>query len=165
MLPATGVLAGTAGLATAATSSHRPVQRTNIDWAVPAGATRLPSGRLVASAGRRLGLGDFPEGVAVSPDGVLAVASGVGDGGGTRHGDFGDLCVDGQHRGPCPASSRLGTATTLPGAALFVTNLNTGAFTAVRTPKGRCNPSAAATVTTLHCQELGLVFPPDGRHL
>jgi len=135
---------------------HRPGRARGSDAA---------AGRLVASAGRRLGLGDFPEGVAVSPDGVLAVASGVGDGDGTRHGHFGDLCVDGQHRGLFPASSRLGTATTLPDAALFVTNLNTGEFTAVRTPKGRCNPSAAATVTTLHCQELGLVFSPDGRHL
>jgi len=103
--------------------------------------------------------------VAVSPDGVLAVASGVGQGDGRLHGDFGDLCVDGQHKNPCRPSSRFPKPTAVPDEALFVTNLKTGAFTALRTPQGRCNPNAAATVTTLHCQELGLTFSGDGRHL
>lgn len=104
------VVAGLVGVsvstATAVTSAYHPVQRTNIDRSVPAGATLLPSGRLVTPAGHLFGLGDFPEGAAVSPDGVLAVASGVGQGDGTLHGDFGDLCVDGRNKNPCRASSR-----------------------------------------------------------
>jgi len=149
----------------AAGVGYAPVQRLNIDRPVPAGATLLPNGRLVSPAGRTLGLGDFPEGLAVSPDGVLAVATGVGQGDGRGHGDFGGLCVDGQQKNPCPPSVLLPKPSRSPDEALVVTNLVTGAQTEIRTPEGRCNPSAAPGVTTLHCLELGLAFSPDGRHL
>ena len=160
-----GLLCGGASAAAATRPAYAPVQRTNIDRPVPAGATVLPNGRLVSPAGRTVGLGDFPEGLAVSPDGVLAVASGVGQGDGTPGGTSDDLCVDGQHKHPCKASSQAPSPTTGPDEALFVTNLKTGAYSQVRTPESRCKPAAAATVTTLHCFELGLTFSPDGKHL
>ena len=161
-----GLLCGSVSAAAAATTPHyAPAQRTNIDRKIPAGATLLPNGRLVSPAGRTVGLGDFPEGVAVSPDGVLAVASGVGQGDGTPGGTSAELCVDGQRKNPCKASSQAPTPTTGPDEALFVTNLKTGAYQQVATPQSRCKPAAAATVTTLHCFELGLTFSPDGKHL
>ncbi len=160
------VLGGLTGTAVAATTSaYAPVQRTNIDRAVPAGATLLPSGRLVSPAGVTSGQGDFPEGLAVSPDGVLAVTSEVGQGDGTAGGDFGGICVDGQQQHPCAASSRLGAKpTTSPDEELLVTNLVSGAQTVLRSPATRCDPAATST-TTLNCFELGVVFSPNGRHI
>lgn len=164
------LLAGAAllgsGLATASgASGYAPVQLTNIDRPVPAGATLLPHGRLVTPAGESLFQGDFPLAVAVSPDGTTAVATGVGQGDGTPQGDFEDKCVDGQRQGSCgygPIGQGDPPAAT-PDEALFVTNLTTGAVTAVRGPLTQCDPGS--TTATFACFEDGVTFSPDGQHV
>jgi len=123
--------------------------------------TVLPNGRLVTPAGRVSDLGDFPLGVAVSPDGrlVVAINSGAGDGTG---GGTGNYCAPRQ-QGDCPQPS----PTPAPGAAsyrqpdesLSVTDLRTGrvsTVTAIPTiPDGR----------HFNFFNEGVAFSPDGRHL
>ena len=159
------LIGGLASAAVASTTGYAPVQLTNISRGVPAGATLLPNGRLVTPTGNLTPQGDFAEGLALSPDGALAVTSEVGQGDGTPQGTFGGICVDGQQKNPCAASGRLGTPpTTSPDEELLVTNLHSGAQTVLRSAKTLCNPTATST-TTLNCFELGVVFSPDGRHL
>jgi len=165
LLVVTG-LSGTS-VALASSSSYAPVQRTNIDRALPVGATLLPSGRLVSPHGTAYAQGDFPLGLALSPDGRLAVATGVGQGSGTPGGDFGDLCRDGQKKGPCYGDGRLGSLPSSgPDEGLFVTDLQTGARTQLRGPATSCAPNSdPAKSAPFACFEDGVVFAPDGTHV
>jgi hypothetical protein len=157
----------TAGTALAGSAGPTPQQRTNISRPVPSGATLLPSGRLVTPAGKRYDEGDFPLGLAISPDGRLAVASQVGQSEGVASGDFSGLCLDGQKKGPCPASSRLSSPTQGPDEGLVVTDLVTGAQQKVRPPESSCAPTTqnGVAVQGFQCFELGVVFAPDGQHV
>lgn len=163
------VVSGATGLGIGAASGQAaPTATTSgANQPVPAGATLLPNGRLVSPAGAAHDLGDFPLGLAISPDGRLSVASGVGQGDGRPNSDFGDLCRDAQHNNPCAPSTALPKATTGPDEALFVTDLSTGARTTVRAPQSSCAPTTTNGVPaqTFQCFELGVAFSPDGRHL
>jgi len=149
-----------------AATPYAPVQRTNIDRAVPAGASLLPNGRLVSPAGRTVDQGDFPEAVALSPDGVLAATTQVGQGDGSPGGDDGTLCVDGQRKNPCANRTQLGAfPATSPDEYVLVTNLVSGAKTVLKGTQTLCNPTAGTTAKTLHCNELGVAFSRDGTRL
>src|SRR5215471_18039968 len=60
---------------------------------VPAGATLLPTGRLVRPAGHAYDVGLFPSNLVVSPDGRIAVTANAGNTTGLS-GGFGTLCDD-----------------------------------------------------------------------
>jgi len=156
-----------ASTAMAAGAGYTPAQLTNIDRPVPAGATLLPNGRLVTPAGKAYDQGDFPLGLAVSPDGRLAVATQVGQSEDKAGGDFAGLCADGQMKGTCAASARLAGATGAPDEELIATDLVTGSQQRVRSPQSSCKPSVAAgrPVQGFQCFELGLTFSPDGTHV
>jgi len=161
-------LSGTS-IALASGSAYAPVQRTNIDRSVPAGATLLPNGRLVTPRGTQLPQGDFPLGLAVSPDGALAVATGVGQGDGTPGSDYAGFCRGGQNvkAQGCYQDGRFGpTGTKGPDEGLFVTDLASGARTQLRGPATSCAPNAdPAKAAAFSCFEDGVVFAPDGRHV
>lgn len=159
---------GGVALASSLGSAYAPVQRTNID-AAPAGSTLLPNGRLVTPAGTQHLQGDFPLGLAVSPDGRLAVATGVGQGDGTPGSDFAGFCRGGKNvkEDGCYRDGRFGPApTTGPDEGLFVTDLVTGARTQLRGPATSCAPAAdPAKSAKFSCFEDGVVFSPDGAHV
>ena len=91
------------------------------------------------------------------------MSTGVGQGDGRKHGNFEDLCYNGQKELTCQTPNRFGDAVPTPDEALFVTNLDTGAVTTVRAPATKCDP--AQDDPNLHCFELGVVFSPDGKHV
>jgi DNA-binding beta-propeller fold protein YncE len=86
----------------------------------------LPNGRLVRPAGDRVTLGDFPLGLAVSPDGRLAIAANAGQGFGVNAG-FGTYCDSVGQPGQCPyplKPSQVGNpATPTPDESLSVVDL------------------------------------------
>jgi YVTN family beta-propeller protein len=148
--------------------------------APPAGVV-LPSGRLVTPAGssfdptRARGdaaydLGDFPLGLALSPDGRLAVASLNGRGYGTpsTRGTFCD-----QHSGPhavqCPGvPDRLkgDPQVTAPDEGLDVVDLSTGkTVQVVAVPTTNTESGHHTCGQGYNCFGYGLTFSPDGRHL
>ena len=136
----------------------------------------LPNGRLVTPAGRAFNAGDFPLGVAVSPDGRLAVAINSGDGAGINAG-FNSYCGQGQNRGlapPCPyrnpaqpvLTATVGDpATPTYDNSLSVTDLRTGS---VREVKAVATSFITVTVPytpTFNFFYVGVTFSPDGQHL
>jgi len=135
-----------------------------------ANGTVLPNGRLVTPAGRIVDLGDFPLGVAVSPDGRLAVAINSGQGQGTNSG-FDSYCTGRGQPNPCPYTDPPGppqlkamagvSGTRTPDESLSVVDLRTGRASEVKAVPTSYDP--------LHPQinffYVGVTFSPDGRHL
>ncbi|MBJ7608918.1 MAG: bifunctional YncE family protein/alkaline phosphatase family protein [Candidatus Dormibacteraeota bacterium] len=130
---------------------------------VPTGATVLPSGRLVTPAGRSFNLGDFPVGLAISPDGSLAVAPGNGQGKGYNDG-FGSLCQDAGRPNQCgyvPATKQGNPNTPSPDEALFVTDLLNGGQTRVVATPTSHDPAHP----NFNFFAMGVAFSPGGGHL
>ncbi len=146
----------------------------------PAGSfdngTVLPNGRLVTPAGRTVNVGDFPLGVAVSPDGRLAVAINSGDGEGINAG-FNSYCGQGQNRGlppSCPyknpaqpvLTATVGDpATPTYDNALSVTNLRSGRVSEVKAVATSFIIGTAPYTPTFNFFYVGVTFSPDGQHL
>ena len=140
----------------------------------------LPSGRLVTPAGSRYDatrtstdaaydLGDFPLGLALSPDGRLAVASLNGRGYGALHTN-GTQCD--QHYAPnqpyCPGVPNNPTKgnpdVTAPDEGLDVVDLATGK--AVQVVAVPTKPKAAkACGNGFNCFGMGVTFSPNGKHV
>jgi YVTN family beta-propeller protein len=98
----------------------------------------LPNGRLVRPAGDRTTLGDFPLGLAVSPDGRLAVAANAGQGFGVNNG-MGSYCDNLGLPAECdygvPANQIGDPATPTPDNSLSVVDLvHQGVSTVTVTP-------------------------------
>jgi len=126
-------------------------------------ATTLPNGRTVAPAGQRVDLGDFPVGVAVSPDGRLAVAANAGQGMGLNAG-FGSFCdgpgaADRCHQ--APAAQVGDPATPAPDESLTAVDLLSGKASTVTAGPTSRDPGARR----FNFFAAGLAFSPDGRHL
>ncbi|HVU74158.1 MAG TPA: hypothetical protein VHE83_14430 [Mycobacteriales bacterium] len=152
--------------------------------AAPAPGVVLPDGRLVTPAGspydprRAAGdasydLGDFPLGLALSPDGRYAVVSLNGYGTGQPHG-FNSFCEQNQSKAgvACPGvPTRLQVNPELraPDEGLDVVDLQTGKVVqvyAVPPTKGYFpNGPSSCAAKTLNCFGQGLTFSPDGTHL
>ena len=138
--------------------------------------TVLPNGRLVTPAGRTVNVGDFPLGVAVSPDGRLAVAINSGDGEGINAG-FNSYCGQGQNQGlppPCPyknpaqpvLTATVGDpATPTYDNALSVADLRTGGVREVKAAATSFITGTAPYTPTFNFFYVGVTFSPDGQHL
>ncbi|GAC1610309.1 MAG: hypothetical protein NVS3B26_16360 [Mycobacteriales bacterium] len=141
----------------------------------------LPNGRLVTPAGsgydpsRRPGdasydVGDFPLGLALSPNGRLAVTSLNGYGQGVVQG-FNSTCQadTAGAGGPCPgvpASQRASQSNHAPDEGLDVIDLATGTvIQAVAVPTSYDRTKARACGTTINCFGIGVAFSPDGKHV
>jgi YVTN family beta-propeller protein len=137
-----------------------------------ANGTLLPDGRLVTPAGELHDLGDFPLGLAISPDGTLAVAINSGQGNGLNNG-FPSDCTQGNGGKPCPYTNppdpRLAAAVGdrtmhAPDESLIVINLRTGYKTQVTAVPTTYDPDShgSGTFNFFYC---GVVFSPNGKHL
>lgn len=133
----------------------------------------LPDGRLVTPAGTRYTLGDLPLGVALSPDGNLAVAinSGYGDG---LNGGFNSYCEQRQGPSPCPyanppqpalARTAGNPAMPAPDESLSVVDLRSGSVSEVKAVATTRDPAKRGAPGTYNFFYNGVVFSPDGRHL
>ena len=149
--------------------------------AEPAPGVVLPNGRLATPAGspydalRKTGdasydLGDFPLGLALSPDGRLAVTSLNGYGQGVPQG-FNSTCqADTAGKGgPCPGVAPDKQATQrvhAPDEGLDVIDLASGKVTqAVSVPTNYDKTKPRACRTTINCFGIGVAFSPDGKHV
>ncbi len=153
-------------------ASSLPVAGPNAPTGTYANGTVLPDGRLVTPVGVLHDLGDFPLGVAISPDGTLAVAINSGQGSGLNNG-FPSDCSQGNAGKPCPYANppepKLATgagdpASPAPDQSLTVINLRTGyktEVTAVPTTHDPANHGKGA-YNFFYC---GVVFSPNGKHL
>jgi DNA-binding beta-propeller fold protein YncE len=178
----TTVLFGLAGTALLATlPAVVPSAATNALAASKTPGVQLPSGRLVTPAGspydglRAHGdasydLGDFPEGLALSPDGRLAVASLNGRGMGQPHG-FNSFCEQDQTKPgyTCPGVPQRLTenpGTTAPDEGLDVVDLQTGRVKqVVAVPTSNSLTGHTTCNQGYNCFGFGLTFSPDGRHV
>ena len=139
----------------------------------------LPNGRLVTPLGSSIApvaggasydLGDFPLGVAVSPDGTMAVASLNGRGFGSPHG-FNSFCEQNQMKAgvACPgvpASVKEDPGTTAPDEGLDVIDTTTGKSTqAVVVPTSNDPKKDIACGKGFNCNGYGVTFSRDGRHV
>ena len=140
----------------------------------------LPSGRLVTPAGsqydalrqpadRAYDLGDFPVGLALSPDGRLAVASLNGRGYGSPHTN-GTFCD--QHSGPnqpyCPGVTDAvkGSPDVIaPDEGLDVVDLTTGKTVQVLAVPTEPKTKNASCGHGFNCFGMGVTFSPDGKHV
>jgi len=125
--------------------------------------TVLPDGRLVRPAGRRFDLGDFPIGLAVSPDGRLAVAANAGQGFGNNFG-FGSFCDDlgkPNQCGQAPPSLVGDPATPTPDESLSVVDLNSGGTANVTVTPTSHDPSHPQ----FNFFSGWVAFDPSGAHL
>jgi YVTN family beta-propeller protein len=140
--------------------------------------TVLPNGRLVTPAGAVHDVGDFPLGVAVSPNGRLVAAINSGMGMGINTG-FNSYCGQSQNNGkppPCPylahdsrTRAQLGSASEPTyDESISVLDTQTGDVSdvkAVRTT-ARFDPSSSSAVSgAFNFFYVGITFSPDGRHL
>jgi DNA-binding beta-propeller fold protein YncE len=128
-------------------------------------STVLPNGRLVTPVGTTYNLGDLPLGLALSPDGRLAVAINSGQGQGLNSG-FGSYC----NLSPCPytdppeplVTATIGySGTPTYDDSLSVVDLISGTtrqVTAVPTSYDQNHPRFNFFYS-------GLAFSPNGRHL
>jgi YVTN family beta-propeller protein len=141
----------------------------------------LPSGRLVTPAGSSYDhsrvkgdaaydLGDFPLGLALSPDGKIAVTSLNGRGYGAPHtnGTFCDQHA-GKHPVECPGvPDRLkgDPRLTAPDEGLDVVDLTTGrTVQVVAVPTSNAEGGHSTCNQGYNCFGYGVAFSPDGRHL
>lgn len=127
------------------------------------GTVVLPDGRLVRPAGRRFDLGDFPIGLAVSPDGRLAVAANAGQGFGNNFG-FGSFCDDlgmPNQCGQAPASLVGDPATPTPDESLSVVDLARGGTATVTVVPTSHDPSHPQ----FNFFSGWVAFDPSGAHL
>jgi YVTN family beta-propeller protein len=147
----------------------------------PASGVLLPDGRLVTPAGsrydapRRPGdasydLGDFPLGLALSPDGRLAVASLNGRGYGAPHTN-GTFCDQhsGKHPVECPGvpdAVKGDARLTAPDEGLDVVDLSTGrTVQVVAVPTSNASAGHSTCGDGFNCFGYGVAFSPDGKHL
>jgi len=152
-----GALAAAALLVLPAAARPRDAAGPTAPTGPYANGTVLPNGRLVTPASRTVDLGDFPLGVAVSPDGRLAVSVNSGQGDGTALGT-GGYC--GLHQDAnCPPGATGAGAPAQPDESLDVTNLRTGRTTVVKAVP--TDPSTGS----FNFFYVGVAFSPDGRHL
>ncbi len=133
-----------------------------------ANGTVLPSGRLVTPAGVVSNLGDYPLGVAVSPDGRLVVAINGGQGSGLNGGS-GLYCSNQGTRNcrynppePLLTATQGYSNTRTEDQSLTVTDLRTGRVHEVKAVPTQYNPSGPPSFNQFY---IGLAFSPDGRHL
>jgi DNA-binding beta-propeller fold protein YncE len=127
------------------------------------GAVVLPDGRLVRPDGRRFDLGDFPIGLAVSPDGRLAVAANAGQGFGNNFG-FGSFCDDlgkPNQCGQAPSSLVGDPATPTPDESLSVVDLAHGGTATVTVVPTSHDPSHPG----FNFFSGWVAFDPSGAHL
>ncbi len=135
--------------------------------------TVLPDGRLVTPAGTLYDVGDFPIGLAISPDGVLAAAINSGQGFGLNKG-FQSYCTAvGQGGAPCPyanptnpvlAATAGDRSTRAPDESLTVVNLRTGTRTQVTAVPTTYDPAHHGSGSYNDFYS-GVTFSPDGSHL
>jgi len=115
-------------------------------------------------------LGDFPLGLALSPDGRLAVASLNGLGMGAPHG-FNSFCEQDQRKPgvACPGVPQRLTenpATQTPDEGLDVVDLHAGTVAqTVAVPTTHDPNSPQECGKAFNCFGMGLTFSPDGSHL
>ena len=137
-----------------------------------ANGTLLPNGRLVTPAGVLHDLGDFPLGIAISPDGMLAVAINSGQGSGLNNGIPSD-CTQGNGGKPCPYSNPAepklaplvgNPAAPAPDESLTVINVRTGHKTQVTAVPTTYDPAHHGK-GSYNFFYAGVIFSPDGRHL
>ncbi|GAC1441188.1 MAG: hypothetical protein NVSMB55_08250 [Mycobacteriales bacterium] len=141
----------------------------------------LPSGRLVTPAGsafdrtRQRGesaydLGDFPLGLALSPNGRLAVTTLNGRGYGSPHTN-GTFCDQhsGTHPVECPGvpnAVKGDPRITAPDEGLDVVDLTTGkSVQVVAVPTSNAAGGHARCGQGFNCFGYGLAFSPDGKHV
>ncbi len=128
----------------------------------------LPNGRLVTPTGWLTNLGDFPLGVAVSPDGRLAVASNGGQGYGLNGGSGLYCSAQGTqnctYNPPEPLlTATQGVSTTrTEDESLTVTDLRTGRAYEVKAVPTQYDPSGSPSFNYFY---IGVAFSPDGQHL
>ena len=173
---------------TSVTLAVLAIVATSVPFASRASATTLappgvllPSGRLVTPAGstfdatRKPGdasydLGDFPLGLALSPDGTLAVASLNGRGVGAPHG-FNSFCEQDQSKPgySCPgvpAALTVNPRTKAPDEGLDVVDLRTGRVVQVVAVPTNYSPTAPQVCgKAFNCFGMGVAFSPDGTHV
>ncbi|MCU1601089.1 MAG: uncharacterized protein JWO22_1798, partial [Frankiales bacterium] len=135
----------------------------------PAGGVVLPSGRLVTPAGDRWDLGDFPVGLALSPNGRLAVTSLNGRGYGAPHTN-GTFCNQhaGAHAVECPGvrnDQKGDPRVTAPDEGLDVVDLATGKTVQVVAVPTRRDGAHSTCNQGYNCFGIGVTFSPDGTHL
>ena len=147
----------------------------------PTNGVLLPSGRLVTPAGstwddlrgstdRAYDLGDFPLGLALSPDGRLAVASLNGRGYGSPHTN-GTFCD--QHSGPnqpyCPGvtddSVKGSPDLVAPDEGLDVVDLSTGKTVQVVAVPTKPKATNTSCGNGFNCFGMGVTFSVDGKHV
>jgi YVTN family beta-propeller protein len=156
------------GAALAAIAVSAPLGRVQVpaEAATRDGEARtvvLPDGRLVRPEGRRFDLGDFPIGLAVSPDGRLAVAANAGQGFGNNFG-FGSFCDDlgtPNQCGQAPPSLVGDPATPTPDESLSVVDLAHGGTTTVTVVPTSHDPSHPR----FNFFSGWVAFDPAGAHL
>ena len=158
-----------------------PGASTRAAAAGPTPGVQLPNGRLVTPAGspydvqRASGdasydLGDFPEGLALSPNGKLAVVSLNGRGMGQPHG-FNSFCEQNQTKPgyKCPGVPSHMTenkGTTAPDEGLDVVDLATGTVKqVVAVPTSNSLSGHTTCNHGFNCFGFGLTFSPDGKHV
>lgn len=141
----------------------------------------LPNGRLVTPAGSTydaqrgsgdaaFDLGDFPLGLALSPNGRLAVSSLNGRGYGTPHTN-GTFCDQhsGRHPVECPGvpdGLKGDPRLKAPDEGLDVVDLTTGkTVQVVAVPTSNSPTGHSACGQGYNCFGFGVAFSPDGKHL
>jgi DNA-binding beta-propeller fold protein YncE len=150
---------------------------------LPAPGVLLPNGRLATPAGspydalrtsgeQSYDLGDFPEGLALSPNGQIAVASLNGRGEGQPHG-FNSFCEQDQfvEGVKCPGVPKRLTENAkviAPDEGLDVIDIKTGhvvQVTAVKTNNLLPQQEHAFCNQGFNCFGVGVTFSPDGKYV
>jgi len=165
------VFAAAAGIAPHAGAASPKPTAASTEAATPAATpiaagqppTVLPNGRLVRPYGKRYDTALFPTGVAISPDGRLAVTAnnGRGDGHSGGFGSFCDAYPTGNRCGYVP-SPLVGSPTTpTPDQSLSVIDLRTGTVADVTALPTVHDPNQPQS----NDFGPGVAFSPDGRHV
>ncbi|MEA2682649.1 MAG: hypothetical protein QOK05_977 [Chloroflexota bacterium] len=134
------------------------------------GVSLLPNGRLVTPAGSVYNVGEHPWGLALSPDGRLAVTNNSGHGFGLNVGS-GTYCEKAGQTTTCPYLSpqqqaHVGNyAETTYDESLSVVNLGSGTVTDVKAHPTGTDPTKVHADGTFNYFFMGVAFSPDGQHL
>ncbi|MFN8037514.1 MAG: bifunctional YncE family protein/alkaline phosphatase family protein [Acidimicrobiia bacterium] len=154
---------GAGAISTVASTKPTPSTTSSTAGATGSQPVVLPNGRLVRPYGTRFDTGLFPTGVAVSPDGRLAVTANNGRGTGLA-GGFGSQCDQPPKANRCgyvPAPLVGDPATAVPDQSLSVIDLRrrkVADVTAVPTRRDLADPQSNFFGPSL-------AFSPDGTHL